>query len=66
MIRDLQDRLEVTSVVVTHDLELCFAVSDHIVLLKEGRLVIDGPADEFRQSEHPDVKEFLEGEGDGR
>jgi ABC-type transporter Mla maintaining outer membrane lipid asymmetry ATPase subunit MlaF len=51
----------VTSVVVTHDLELCFAVSDRVALLKEGRIVAHGAAAEMRGSPDPDVRAFLDG-----
>jgi len=61
LILALQRRLEVTSVVVTHDLELCFAVSDRIVLLQQGCFVYEGTPEAIRQSEHPDVVEFLGG-----
>jgi phospholipid/cholesterol/gamma-HCH transport system ATP-binding protein len=61
LIRSLQDRLGVTSVVVTHDLEICFAVSDRVALLKEGRIVVEGSADEVQASAHPDVRAFVEG-----
>jgi phospholipid/cholesterol/gamma-HCH transport system ATP-binding protein len=65
----LQRRLGVTSVVVTHDMELCFAASDRVALLKGGRIVVEGSAGEIRGSTHPDVRAFLEGvqdEGPGR
>jgi phospholipid/cholesterol/gamma-HCH transport system ATP-binding protein len=55
----LQRQLAVTSVVVTHDLELCFAVSDRVALLRDGRLVAEGRAEEVR--EHPELRLFLEG-----
>ncbi len=58
-----------TSVVVTHELELCFAVSDRVGLLKSGRIVVEGTADEVRGSSHPDLRAFLDGvqdEGPGR
>ena len=61
LILALRKRLHATSVVVTHDLELCFSVSDRIVLLKEGEFVAQGTRDEIRASSHPDVQEFLEG-----
>ncbi|MEN8181015.1 MAG: ABC transporter ATP-binding protein [Myxococcota bacterium] len=61
LIRDLQQRLGVTSVVVTHDMDLCFAVSDRVALLKGGVIVIEGGAREIRRSSHPDVRAFLEG-----
>ena len=64
LIRRLQGELGVTSVVVTHDLEVCFAISDRVGLLKGGRLVAEGTAREMRESTHPDVVRFLEGSQD--
>ncbi|MEE9607553.1 MAG: ABC transporter ATP-binding protein [Myxococcota bacterium] len=64
LIRSLQQRLRVTSVVVTHELELCFAVSDRVALLKGGRITAEGTAEEMRESTHPDVRAFLAGEQD--
>jgi phospholipid/cholesterol/gamma-HCH transport system ATP-binding protein len=61
LIRGMQKRLGVTSVVVTHDLDLCFAVSDRVGMLKAGRIVAEGGAAEIRASSHPDVRAFLEG-----
>jgi phospholipid/cholesterol/gamma-HCH transport system ATP-binding protein len=61
LIVSLQRRLQVTSVVVTHELDLCFAVSDRVGLLKGGRIVAVGSADEIRTSENPDVRAFLDG-----
>lgn len=61
LMRDLQRRLGVTSVVVTHDLPLCFAVSDRIGLLHEGRIVqLDTPV-AVRERPTPAMQEFLEG-----
>lgn len=61
LIRALQSRLGVTSVVVTHELELCFSVSDRVALLKGGRIVAQGGAAEMRDSQDPDVRAFLDG-----
>jgi len=61
LIRSLQQDLHVTSVVVTHELELCFAVSDRVALLKDGRIAEQGPAEEMRESQNPDVRAFLDG-----
>ena len=55
----LQRQLAATSVVVTHDIELCFAISDRVALLREGRLAVEGPPGEVR--EHPELRLFLEG-----
>jgi len=65
LIAELARRLHVTSVVVTHDLELCFAVSDRIALLAAGRIAAEGSVDEMRASQHPAVRAFLEGSHEG-
>lgn len=61
LICELRQRLRVTSVVVTHEMDLCFAISDRIVLLKGGRIVATGTPEEIRDSSQADVREFLEG-----
>jgi phospholipid/cholesterol/gamma-HCH transport system ATP-binding protein len=64
LIRSLQKGLGVTSVVVTHELELCFSVSDRVALLKQGRIAAQGSAESMQHSDHPDVRAFLSGERD--
>jgi ABC-type transporter Mla maintaining outer membrane lipid asymmetry ATPase subunit MlaF len=54
----------VTSVVVTHELELCFAISDRVALLNGGRIVETDTAEAMRDSQHADVRAFLEGAQD--
>ena len=63
LIVSLRDRLGVTSVVVTHELDLCFEISDRVALLKEGTIVACGPAAEIKTSEAPEVRAFLGGGG---
>lgn len=65
LIRSLQERLRVTSVVVTHDLALCFAISHRVALLKDGHLVAEGSVEEMRRSRNADVREFLAGRAEG-
>ena len=60
LISALQAELSATSVVVTHDLELCFAISDRVALLRDGRLAVEGSVDEVR--EHAELRAFVEGE----
>ena len=61
LIQSLQRELGATSVVVTHDLALAFAIADRIALLKNGRIALEGPAHALRGAEHPLLREFIEG-----
>lgn len=62
----LREDLDVTSVVVTHDLELCFSISDRVGLLGAGRLLAVGTPDEIRRSDVRAVREFLSGDLDAK
>jgi phospholipid/cholesterol/gamma-HCH transport system ATP-binding protein len=55
----LKRQLKLTSVVVTHDLDLMRKVADKVVVLHEGRIIYFGPTMEMDKSEHPHIKEFL-------
>jgi phospholipid/cholesterol/gamma-HCH transport system ATP-binding protein len=59
LIRDLQRRLGLTSVVVTHDLGSAFLVADRIAFLYEGRIRFTGTPEEARASADPPLREFL-------
>lgn len=60
LVKRLSDELGVTSVMVTHDVRGAFSVADRIALLSDGQIVMQGTSQEFRESTHPKVKEFLE------
>jgi len=62
----LREELAVTSVIVTHDLDLCFSISDRVGLLGAGRLLAVGTPDEIRASQVPEVRDFLSGELDAK
>jgi len=64
LIRQLQQELHVTSVVVTHDLELCFAVSDRVALLRGGKIVMEDTPAALQSGGHPELRAFLEGAGE--
>lgn len=65
LIRSLQDRLGVTSIVVTHDIDSAFAVADHVAFLFEGRIEFHGTAEEARGADHPRLRAFLRGGNHG-
>lgn len=59
MIMDAQQKLGVTSVVISHDIASSFRVGDHVAMLYQGAIVEQGTPDALRASDHPHVKEFL-------
>ena len=59
LIIDLQAKLNVTSVVVTHDIHSAFSVGDRIAFLNQGVFEWVGSMDDARDSDHPRLREFL-------
>jgi len=59
MMKRLKVQLQLTSVVVTHDLDLMRKVADRVVFLYEGRVIYFGPVQDLEGCEHPHVREFL-------
>jgi len=55
----LKHQLGLTSIVVTHDLDLMRKVADKVVFLYEGRVIYFGPVSELDRCDHPHVEEFL-------
>jgi phospholipid/cholesterol/gamma-HCH transport system ATP-binding protein len=56
----LKKQLKLTSVVVTHDLDLMYKVADRVVFLFEGKVIYFGPVADLAKSDHPHIREFLE------
>ena len=60
LIRRLNDELGVTGIMVTHDVRGAFRTADRIALLTGGKVIAQGTPAEFRASEDPQVRAFLE------
>ncbi len=66
LIRTLNDVTGATSLVVSHDVPECMAISDHVVLLAtQGRIVAQGTPAELMASTDPETRQFVRGEPDG-
>ncbi|HVJ17619.1 MAG TPA: ABC transporter ATP-binding protein [Polyangiaceae bacterium] len=61
LIMGLQRALEITSIVVTHDMKSLFTISDRIAMVHSGRIICTGTVDEFRATRDPRVADFIEG-----
>ncbi len=62
---ELRDKLKLTSIIVTHELETAFKVSDRIGLLHNGKICFTAPTNEFKESKDRYVKNFIEGNTGG-
>lgn len=60
MLRDLLTRLKKTVLIVTHDLDEALYLASRVVLLEEGRVVTDVPAEDFLRSNIPAVRAYAE------
>ena len=65
LIRAMQKRMGVTSVVVTHDIPSAYKVGDRIAMLNEGKVVFQGTPEETRNTRDPMVRQFIEGSSTG-
>ncbi|MEH0166853.1 ABC transporter ATP-binding protein [Roseateles microcysteis] len=65
LIRDLNDALGLTSIIVSHDLHETFEIADRVAMVANGRVVAQGTPDELRNSEDPLVKQFVGAHADG-
>jgi phospholipid/cholesterol/gamma-HCH transport system ATP-binding protein len=65
LIMDLNTKLGVTSVVVTHEMDSAFRIADRMVLLDRGKFIVSGTPHEMRDSQDPLVKQFVHGLTEG-
>ena len=65
LIVELRNKLKVTSIVVTHDMNSAFKVADSVAMMYHGHIIADGSVDEIKHSHHPVVKQFIYGEACG-
>lgn len=65
LIRRLNDALHLSSLVVTHELEQAFAIADHVIVLANGHVAIQGTPQEVRDSQDPLIQQFVQALPDG-
>jgi len=61
LIRRLQSQLQVTSIVVTHDMISTNHIADRVALLREGRIHFNGSLEKLHSSTDPVIRDFIEG-----
>jgi phospholipid/cholesterol/gamma-HCH transport system ATP-binding protein len=65
LINDLKNKMGLTNVVITHDIQSAFEIADQIVLLHRGRIAAQGTMKEILQNEDPFVRQFITGSATG-
>ncbi|MCV0439949.1 MAG: ABC transporter ATP-binding protein [Hydrogenophaga sp.] len=65
LIRQLNDAMGLTSIVVSHDLDETFHIADQVIVLANGRIAAQGTPDEVRHSQDPLVHQFVNALPDG-
>ena len=65
LIRNLNDSLGATSIIVTHDVQEALGVVDYVYFMAAGRVIAQGTPDEIRSSGEPFVRQFVNGSSEG-
>jgi phospholipid/cholesterol/gamma-HCH transport system ATP-binding protein len=61
----MKEELEVTSVVITHDMVSAYKIADKIAMLYEGKIIEEGTPEEFKNSKNEIVQQFIHGRAQG-
>jgi phospholipid/cholesterol/gamma-HCH transport system ATP-binding protein len=65
LIRELNDALGLTSIVVSHDVDETFLIADHVVFIANGGVVAQGTPAQMRETADPLVRQFVDAQPDG-
>ncbi len=65
LILEMQQKLKVTSVVVTHDMHSAYKVANRIAMIYDGKIIGTGTPDEIKNSQDPYVRQFVTGSVEG-
>ncbi len=61
----LKKELNITSIVVTHDMQSAYKIADRIIMLYLGKVIFNGTVDEVKNTKNKYVRQFVEGSGFG-
>lgn len=61
LIMGLQEKLNITSIVVTHDMKSAFSISDRLAMVHSGQIIFSGDPDQFKGAPDRRVTDFIEG-----
>jgi phospholipid/cholesterol/gamma-HCH transport system ATP-binding protein len=61
----MREKLKATTITITHDIRSAKAIATHVAMIFQGEIILSAEKDTFFQSEHPIVRQFLEGRAEG-
>ncbi len=61
----MKEKLNVTSIAITHDMKSAYKIADRIAMLFQGKIIEVGTPEEIRNSPNPVVRQFIEGRSEG-
>lgn len=65
LIEEMDVKLGVTTVTITHDMKVAFKIADRVAMLHQGQIIEEGTPEEFQASKNPIVQQFVEGRASG-
>ena len=65
LIVQMKEKLNVTSIAITHDMKSAYKIADRIAMLYQGKIIEVGTPEEIRNSSNPMVQQFIEGRSEG-
>jgi len=65
LILDMRKKLNVTSIVVTHDMQSAYKVANRIAMIYDGKIIGMGSPEEIRESSNPYIRQFVTGSVEG-
>lgn len=65
LIINLRNTLAITSIAVTHDIVSAYKIADRIAMLYDGKIIFIGTPEETKNTNHPVVRQFIEGSAQG-
>lgn len=65
LIKRLNQLLNTTTVIVSHDVDETCSIADYVYLIAGGRVIGEGTPEQLQHSQQPEIKQFMHGEADG-
>lgn len=60
MIRELRQRYDMTSVIISHDIQSIYRLADHVAFLHEGKIIFQGTVEDVKTTQIPEIRQFFD------